>query len=70
MSSSDSDDGGEVQTELIDTDDDSPAVSEDESLSEIVLGPVALNDIRKGTYVLVEFQTGKSLKPKYYVAKV
>ena len=66
----DSDENDDVQTVLNDIDDDSPALSEDDGSPEIHLGPVAANDVKKDMFVVVEFHSEKSMKPKYYVAKV
>ena len=56
---------------LSDTDDDeSPALSDNDGPPQIHLGSVSLEDVKRDTFVLVQFKSKKSTKAKYYVAKV
>lgn len=56
---------------LTDTDDDIPALDEDDQFSSgIVLGSVFLASIIEDKFVLVKFTSAKGLQPTYYVAKV
>ena len=68
---SSSEDDNEEGIILMDTDDDTPEHSEDEDPSQVQLGSVDYDNIKTGSFVLVEFKPEtRSARPVFYVGKV
>ena len=64
-------DDNEKDIILMDTDDDTPEHSEDEDPSQVQLGSVDFDNVKTGSFVLVEFKPeARSARPVFYVGKV